>query len=104
MLAVTGTKRSSFFPDTPTLDRARHQGRRAGQLVRHLRAGGTPPEVVARIGSEVAKAIALPEVKQRFAELGGEPVALDSAAFRSTIVNEAKMLSALIKDRKIAVD
>ena len=39
LLAVTGSKRSPFFPGRADPDRARHQGRRAGQLVRALRPG-----------------------------------------------------------------
>jgi len=104
LLAVTGSKRSSFFPDTPTLTELGIKGVELGNWFGIFAPAGTPPDVVARIGSEVAKAIALPEVKQRFAELGGEPIALDSAAFRTTIMNETKQLSALIKDRKIVVD
>jgi tripartite-type tricarboxylate transporter receptor subunit TctC len=64
----------------------------------------TPPEVVARIHQEVAKALTSQDIKQRFGELGAEATALDAAAFRSTIANESRVLSALIKERKIAVD
>ena len=104
LLAVTGSKRSPFFPDAPTLTELGIKGVELGNWFGIFAPAATPPEVVARIGREVATAIALPEVKQRFAELGGEPVAQDAAAFRSTIANETKLLSALIKDRKIVVD
>jgi hypothetical protein len=43
-------------------------------------------------------------LKQRFADLGAIPEPLDTAAFRKLLDNEAKVLSALIKDRKISVD
>ena len=104
LLAVTGSKRSPFFPDAPTLTELGIKGVELGNWFGIFAPAATPPDVVARIGREVATAIALPEVKQRFAELGGEPVAQDAAAFRSTIANETKLLSALIKDRKIVVD
>jgi tripartite-type tricarboxylate transporter receptor subunit TctC len=104
LLAVTGTKRSPFFPDTPTLNELGIKGVELGNWFGLFAPAATPPEVVARIHQEVAKALTSSEVKQRFAELGAEATALDAAAFRSTIANESRVLSALIKDRKIAVD
>lgn len=104
LLAVTGTKGSPFFPDTPTLTELGIKGVELGNWFGVWAPAGTPPEVVARIGSEVAKALALPEVKQRFADLGAEPVAQDAAAFKATIAGETKLLSALIRDRRISVE
>jgi tripartite-type tricarboxylate transporter receptor subunit TctC len=101
---VTGTKRSPFFPEVPTLTELGIEGVELGNWFGLFAPAATPPEIVARIGAEVAKAIALPEVKQRFADLGGEPVAQDAATFRNTIANESKVLSMLIKTRGIAVE
>jgi tripartite-type tricarboxylate transporter receptor subunit TctC len=50
------------------------------------------------------KILATPAVKQRFGDLGAEPVALDNAEFRKLLAQEGKTLSALIKDRKIIVE
>ena len=104
LLAVTGTKRSPFFPETPTLTELGIPGVELGNWFGVFAPAATPADVVARLGSEIAKALALPEVKQRFAELGAEPVAQDAAAFRKTIAGETKLLTALINNRKIAVD
>jgi len=65
---------------------------------------GTPPEVVARMSRELAKALALPSVKSRYGDLGAEAVALDTAEFRSLLAAEGKQLSTLIREQKIAVD
>jgi tripartite-type tricarboxylate transporter receptor subunit TctC len=104
LLAVTGTKRSPFFPDTPTLSELGIKGVELGNWFGVFAPAATPPEVVARIHQEVAKALTSQDIKQRFGELGAEATALDAAAFRSTIANESRVLSALIKERKIAVD
>jgi len=104
LLAVTGSKRSTFFPDVPTLTELGIKGVELGNWFGLFAPAATPPDVVARIGREVANAVALPEVRQRFAELGAEPMAQDAAAFRGTIANETKVLSALIRERKIVVD
>lgn len=104
LLAVSGTRRSPFFPDAPTLAEAGVKGVELGNWFGLFAPAGTPAEVVARLGQEIARAVALPEVKQRFAELGAEPVAQDGAAFRKTIADEGKLLAALIRDRRIAID
>lgn len=104
LLAVTGTRRSQFFPEVPTLTELGIKGVELGNWFGIFAPAATPPEVVARLGSEVAKVIAMPEVRQRFAELGGEAVAQDATTFRTTIANETRLLSALIRDRKIGVD
>ena len=64
----------------------------------------TPAEVTARLTRELNKILATPAVKQRFGDLGAEPVALDNAEFRKLLAQEGKTLSALIKDRKIIVE
>jgi tripartite-type tricarboxylate transporter receptor subunit TctC len=40
---------------------------------------GTPPEIVRRLGAEVARILAEPEVSERFKALGFQPVASSSA-------------------------
>jgi tripartite-type tricarboxylate transporter receptor subunit TctC len=104
LLAVTGTSRSPFFPDVPTLGELGVKGVELGNWFGVFAPAGTPADVVARLGAEIAKAIATPEVKQRFADLGVEPVAQDAAAFRNAMSSEGKVLSALIKARRIAVE
>ena len=104
LLAVSGSKRSAFFPDTPTLTEVGVPGVELGNWFGVFAPAGTPNELVARLSNEIAKAVALPEVAQRFADLGAEPIAQDAATFRKTITDETKVLTALIRDRQIAVD
>jgi tripartite-type tricarboxylate transporter receptor subunit TctC len=65
---------------------------------------GTPTEIISRLNREVAKALASPALKARYADLGGENVALDTAEFKNLLATEGKVLSALIRDQKITVD
>ena len=104
LLAVTGAKRSPFFPDAPTLTELGVPGVELGNWFGVFAPAGTPKEIVARIGSEIAKAMALPDVKQRFADLGADAVVQDAVAFRKTIAQESEVLSGLIRERRIVVD
>jgi tripartite-type tricarboxylate transporter receptor subunit TctC len=65
---------------------------------------GTPSEVITRLNGALAKVLAQPAVKQRFADLGAVPTALDQAAFRKHLVDEERVLTTLIKAQKIVVD
>ena len=104
LLAVTGTKRSPFFPEAPTLTELGIKGVELGNWFGVFAPVGVPPEIMNRLTSELSKTLALPEVKQRFAELGAEPVMQDAETFKQTIAAETKILSKLIKERNLVVD
>ena len=104
LLAVTGARRSPFFPDAPTLTELGIKGVELGNWFGVFAPANTPAEITARLEKEIAKAMAQPEVRQRFADLGTEPVVQDAEAFRKTIAAETKVLSALIRERNLVVD
>ena len=104
LLAVTGAKRSPFFPAAPTLSELGIPGVELGNWFGVFAPAGTPKDIVVRLGSEIAKAMALPDVKQRFADLGVDAVVQDAVAFRKTIAQESAVLSGLIRERRIVVD
>jgi tripartite-type tricarboxylate transporter receptor subunit TctC len=104
MLAVAGAKRSSFFPDVPTLAELGFKGSELDIWFGMWAPNGTPADVTARMAREIAKVLALPATKTRFESLGAEPVGLDNAEFKSLLINETRQLSTLIKDSKISID
>ncbi len=104
MLAVAGAKRSSFFPDVPTLAELGFKGAELDIWFGMWAPNGTPAEITARMGREIAKALTLANTKTRYEALGAEPVGLDNTEFKTLLANETKMLSALIKEAKINID
>ena len=104
LLGVASAKRSPFFPETPTLSEQGIKGAELDIWFGVWVPNGTPPEIVARLNLELAKVLAQPTLKQRFAELGAEPAALDQAAFRKLLAEEGRVLTTLIASQKIAVD
>lgn len=104
LLAVSGTQRSPFFPDAPTLTEAGVPGVELGNWFGLFAPARTPPAIAQRMAAEVAKALQQPEVRQRFAELGVQAVAQNAAAFGKTIADETAVLTQLIRARGIAVD
>jgi tripartite-type tricarboxylate transporter receptor subunit TctC len=104
LLAVASDKRSPFFPDVPTYADLGIKDASLDIWFGLWVPNNTPAEVVARLSREVAKVLVNPTVKQRFGDLGAEPVALEAAEFRKLLAQEGKTLSALIRDRKIVVE
>ncbi len=104
LLAVVSAKRSPFFPDVPTVAEQGFPGADLDIWFGMWAPNGTPADVIARMNRELAKALALPVTKARYADLGAEPVPLSIAEFKALLASEGKLLSALIKDQKIAVD
>lgn len=104
LLGIVSARRSPFFPDVPTVGEQGFKGADLDIWFGMWAPVGTPPEIVARMNREVAKALAQPALKSRYADLGAEPVAMESADFRALLVDEGALLSALIKQQKIVVD
>ncbi len=69
-LAVTSAKRSPVAPDVPTVAESGLPGYEAIAWNGLLAPAGTPPDVVARLNAELKKALALPEVKDKFEAQG----------------------------------
>lgn len=104
LLAVSGTKRSPFFPDAPTLTEAGIKGVDLGNWFGLFAPAKTPPAIVNRMADEVAKVLQMLDVKQRFAEMGAEAIAQDGPTFGKTIAAESVVLGKLIRDRNISLD
>lgn len=104
LLAIVSEKRSPFFPDVPTVAEQGFRGNYMDIWFGMWAPNGTPSDVVTRLSRELAKALAQPAVKARYADLGAENVALDTAEFRSLLTAEGRLLSGLIRDQKISVD
>ncbi|MBS0450548.1 MAG: tripartite tricarboxylate transporter substrate binding protein [Proteobacteria bacterium] len=104
LLGVASSKRSPFFPDTPTLAEQGIEGAEMDIWFGVWAPNGISPEVIARLNRELARALVQPAIVKRFADLGAEPAPMDAVAFRKLLDDEGKVLTALIKDRKVSVD
>jgi tripartite-type tricarboxylate transporter receptor subunit TctC len=70
--AVTSATRVASAPDIPTVDEAGLPGFYMSVWHAVWLPRGTPPEIVARLNAAVREALADPDVRKRFAELGQE--------------------------------
>ena len=63
--------------------------------------GGTPKEILGRLSAEMARILALPEVRKRIEGLGGEPGALTTEQFAAMNKADFERFGKLVKDAGI---
>ncbi len=73
-LAVGGTTRFSLLPNVPTMQEAGIAGYEAAAWLGYGAPAGTPMEVRRRIAAEIDRILLLPDVRERLAAWGAEPV------------------------------
>jgi len=101
-LAVTSSTRSNLFPDLPTISEAGVKGYEAITFNGLLAPAGTPRDALARLQTEVAKAIAVPALRNTFLERGVELTASGSPEeFSSYIRSEVAANATLARNAGI---
>lgn len=65
---------------------------------------GTPPDIVARLNAELQKAVAQPDVRERFADAGVEASASSPDELGAILKNEIVKWAKVIKDAGIRVE
>jgi len=96
-LAVSTPQRSPALPNVPTTVEAGVPGSDYVFWVAMLVPSATPPAIRQRIHDEAVKALADPELKDRFAKLGAEPWTMDEAAFNAYIRTEVESAARIAK-------
>lgn len=95
-IAVSGAKRSPVLPQLPTVAEAGVKGFDLTGWYGVFVPAGTPQDIIARLHSEIVKALALPDVRQRLSGEGAELVGNSPGEFdkfvRSELVKWAKVV------------
>jgi tripartite-type tricarboxylate transporter receptor subunit TctC len=87
-LAVSGYKRAESMPAIPTVAEGGVENYEALQWYGLLAPAGAPQTIVARLQAEVSRALQMPEVQERLAADGAEPVGSTAAQFAALIKTE----------------
>ena len=96
-LAVTTGKRSSTFPDLPTMD-SLYPGFESDNWYAMFLPAGTPREIVTKLNAEIVKALIAPDVHDFITKEGGDPVGSTpedlAKYFRREVEKYAKIIKA----------
>lgn len=95
-LAVSTPRRSSLLPDVPTTVEAGVPGSDYTFWVAFVVPSATPAAAVARLQQETARALAQPELVERLARLGAEPMVMSTADFNAYLKQEVEVAARIV--------
>ena len=102
-LAVGSPKRAAALPDVPTTTEAGVPGSEFNFWIGMMAPAKTPRDIVNRLHDEVVKALATPEVKERFLKLGADAWTLKPEQFDAYIKEEIGSNAQLVKAAGLSV-
>jgi tripartite-type tricarboxylate transporter receptor subunit TctC len=96
-LAVTSLQRLASVPELPTMAEAGVPGYEVTAWFGFLAPAGTPQAVISRVHADVAKAIAMPDVRERMTAQAAEPIGSTPQEYASFIAAEIAKWSRIVK-------
>ncbi len=103
-LAITSAQPSALFPELPTIASSGLPGYELETNTGMFAPTGTPVAIINRLQSEIRGALYQPEVKQKLAGAGMEPVAGTPAEFTAKVKAEITRLGKVVKEAGIRAD
>jgi tripartite-type tricarboxylate transporter receptor subunit TctC len=103
-LAISRIKRSSLYPDLPTMDEAGVKGFNLDTWAGLVAPTGTPPEVVNKLNVALRKVIDSPEVQAKFKVVGFEGFSSTPEELGDFIKVQLAEWGKMIKDAGIQLD
>ena len=103
-LAVTSLRRSSAAPELPTIAESGYPGFEVTVWNGLLAPAGTPATIVRKLHLETVKALALPDLRAKLADLGLEGIGNSPDEFAAVIKSEIPKWAKVIKEAGIKPD
>jgi tripartite-type tricarboxylate transporter receptor subunit TctC len=103
-IAMAGNQRYEKLPEIPTISEAGLKGFEANNWYGFFAPAGTPREVIARLHTETAKALAMPDVKTRLIDAGIIATPSTPEAFAGYIRSETQKWAKVVKAANIKPD
>jgi len=103
-LAVTSAARYGAAPEIPTVAESGVPGFEAVNWYGWLAPAGTPAAIVGKLNAEIGNAVRAPDMQQRFARDGAEPVTSTPAQFSGRIASEVARWRKVVKEANLRVE
>jgi len=98
LIAITSAKRNAALPDAPTFAESGVPDFVTGSWQGILAPGKTPPEIVARLQAETHRILFTPDIKEKLAGQGADPMGTTPAETAEFMRRERERMAKLIKD------
>jgi tripartite-type tricarboxylate transporter receptor subunit TctC len=103
-IATSGARRSAAAPDVPTLDESGLKGYEANSWFGLFTAARVPAPIVTKLNAEVLRSLQVPEVKERMAAQGAEPIPMTAPEFGQFVRAEVTKWARVVKEAGARVD
>ena len=96
-LAVSSPERVASLPDVPTTQEAGYANSSYQFWIGIFAPAKTPRDVVNKLNTEIQKSLQVPSVRERFAQLGVQPMAMSAEQFDKFVKDELVLNAELAK-------
>jgi len=100
-LATTGPKRSTSFPDVPTIAELGYPGYEATNWYAFVAPAATPKEIIDRLNRDIVRTLNTPEVRDQLLGHGEEPTPSTPEELAKTIARELVTWGRVVKQANI---
>ena len=103
-IAVSSVRRSPLVPDLPTIAESGVPGFAVESWYGVLAPARTSREAIAKLNNEIGRILQMPEVRERLAGIGAEPIASTPGEFAAHIKSEIAMWVDAVKRSGVRID
>ena len=104
VLGITGTQRHAALPAVPTFAEAGLNGFEPNGWFGFFLPAGTPRPIADKLAAEVGRIVKQPEVSQRLAAMGLQPVASSPAELATVVSNDTPKWAEIVRAARIQLD
>ena len=103
-LGVASPKRTPLMPELPTIAEGGLPGFEAVSWYALLAPAGTPKEIIAKVQAEVARVLQMPDIREKLAAQGAEPVGNTPEQLAAQIRTESARYADIVKRASIKAE
>ena len=103
-IAVASPKRSVYFPDVPTTAEGGYPGVLVSNVYSLLLPAKTPRDIVMKLHDAVAKTMATPDVREKFINVGADPLVMTPEEFTAFIRKDIEMWAGVVKAAGVKIE
>ena len=103
-LAVTGERRLAALPGVPTFKEAGLPSFEMSQWYGVLAPAGTPRDIVARLNAEIARIVAMPDIRERLVAQGMDPYTVTPERLGEIMAGESQKFAKIIREASIKIE
>jgi tripartite-type tricarboxylate transporter receptor subunit TctC len=97
-LALSGLERNPMHPDVPTITETGVAQLDLESWFGYFVSSKTPPDILERLRTELARVIAMPDLQETFRKAGGKPLNLSMDQTRALVKRDVERWTKLVRD------